>query len=65
MSHGHALPFIADDLFIDYDDKRAEAGLEALARLSEKTQVIFLRHHDHLVSTVQAVFGRYVNVVAF
>ncbi len=64
LGQGHALPFIADDLFIKYDDKRAKAGLEALSRLSEKTQVIFLSHHDHLVPTVQAVFGSDVNVVA-
>lgn len=64
LGQGHALPFIADDLFINYDDQRAKAGLEALARLSEKTQVIFLSHHDHLVPTVRAVFGGEVNVVA-
>ena len=58
-----ALPFIADDLFINYDDGRARAGLEALARLSESTQVIFLSHHAHLVPVVQAVFGAQVNVV--
>jgi uncharacterized protein YhaN len=38
------LPFIADDLFINYDDARAEAGLEALKGLSEQIQVIFLTH---------------------
>ena len=64
LGKGHALPFIADDLFINYDDKRAKAGLEALASLSEKTQVIFLSHHDHLVPAVKAVFGHDVNVVA-
>ena len=57
------LPFIADDLFINYDDARSKAGLEALATLSEQTQVIFLSHHDHLVPMVQEVFGKQVNVV--
>lgn len=57
------LPFIADDLFINYDDARSKAGLEALATLSEQTQVIFLSHHDHFVPTVQEVFGKQVNVV--
>ncbi len=64
LGQGHALPFIADDLFINYDDNRAEAGLEALATLSEQTQVIFLSHHDHLVPCVRAVFGPDVNVAA-
>jgi uncharacterized protein YhaN len=60
---GHALPFIADDLFINYDDGRAQAGLAALARLSEQTQVIFLSHHDHLLPAARAVFGPDLNVV--
>ena len=60
----HALPFIADDLFINYDDARALAGLQALARLSELTQVIFLSHHAHLLPLVRSVFGDGVNVVA-
>ena len=57
------LPFIADDLFINYDDGRAKAGLEALAKLSEMTQVIFLSHHVHLVPLAQSVFGDRLNVV--
>jgi uncharacterized protein YhaN len=57
------LPFIADDLFVNYDDQRARAGLEALATLSEKTQVMFLSHHHHLTSIVREVFGNTVNVV--
>lgn len=57
------LPFIADDLFINYDDGRSTAGFEALAALSEKTQVIYLTHHDHLVESVRSVFGGDVSVV--
>lgn len=57
------LPFIADDLFINYDDVRSKAGFEALKALSDQTQVIFLSHHDHLIPTVQEVFGKQVNVV--
>jgi uncharacterized protein YhaN len=58
------LPFIADDLFINYDDGRAKAGLEALSKLSEMTQVIFLSHHEHLVPVAQAVFGERLNVLS-
>ena len=42
------LPFIADDLFINFDDLRAEAGLKILGRLAQQCQVIFFTHHDHL-----------------
>lgn len=60
---GHPLPFIADDLFINYDDRRATAGLQALGELSRHTQVLFLTHHDHLLPRVREVFGASVNVV--
>ncbi|HUG56837.1 MAG TPA: AAA family ATPase [Candidimonas sp.] len=63
LQQAAALPFIADDLFINYDDARAKAGLMALAVLSEKTQVIFLSHHDHLLDTARSVFGHDMNVV--
>lgn len=56
------LPFIADDLFINYDEARSKAGLQALGVLAEKTQVIFLSHHEHLVAAVREVFGAAVNV---
>ena len=62
IGQGHALPFIADDLFINYDDERSSAGLEALARLSELTQVIFLSHHKHLLPAVKRVFGDSANI---
>lgn len=63
LEQAQPLPFIADDLFINYDDARAEAGLRALAELSGRTQVIFLSHHDHLVSAARRVFGDDLNVV--
>jgi len=63
IEQAHALPFIADDLFINYDVDRARAGIEALARLSETTQVIFLTHHEHLVPVVKSVFGESSNIV--
>ncbi len=62
LDQAHVLPFIADDLFINFDDDRAKAGLEALGELSRKTQVLFLTHHDHLTPLVSEVFGDGVNV---
>lgn len=46
---GAKLPFIADDLFINYDDERAAAGFRELATLAQNTQVLFLTHHEHLL----------------
>lgn len=62
LSQAHSLPFIADDLFINYDDERSAAGLRALSELSRRTQVLFLTHHRHLLPVIQDVFGADVNV---
>lgn len=63
LGKAKALPFVADDLFINFDDERSTAGLQALRELSKRTQVLFLSHHDHLLPRVQQVFGSDVNMV--
>lgn len=47
------IPFIVDDLLIHFDDERAAAALEVLSELSERTQVLFFTHHDHLRELAQ------------
>jgi uncharacterized protein YhaN len=47
------IPLVVDDILIMFDDARAAAALQALARLSQKTQVIFFTHHQHLVQIAQ------------
>jgi len=42
-----------DDILIKFDDARAIAALQALARLSEQTQVIFFTHHRRLLELVE------------
>lgn len=59
---GEPVPFIADDLFINFDDERSKAGLKALWHLSTKTQVIFLSHQEHLLPVVASLFPQ-VNVL--
>jgi len=44
-----ALPFIADDILVNFDDQRSAATLRTLAQIAASTQVIFLTHHAHLV----------------
>ena len=51
------LPFIVDDILINFDDQRAEATLRVLAQLSQKTQVIFFTHHGRLVELAKRVGG--------
>lgn len=64
IQHAIALPFIADDLFINFDDERAKAGFKALRELSTRTQLIFLTHHTHLLPLIHDVFGPAVNIVS-
>ncbi|NLC36643.1 MAG: hypothetical protein GX772_09435, partial [Alcaligenaceae bacterium] len=63
MDSATALPFIADDLFVNYDDGRALAGLRQLAGVSRRTQVIFLTHHAHMVELAQEHLAGQVHVI--
>jgi uncharacterized protein YhaN len=51
------VPFVADDIFVNFDDARARAGLEVLGELAEKTQVLFFTHHSHLRELAEAALG--------
>ena len=43
------IPFIVDDILLNFDDRRATAALMALAELSRRTQVLFFTHHRHII----------------
>ena len=62
-SQGSCMPLIADDLFINFDDRRTEAGLQVLGDVSRRMQVILLTHHDHLVPLARQVLGDGLNVI--
>ncbi len=64
LSHSAPLPFIADDLFINFDDERAAAGFKVLAQLAKKTQVIFFTHHQHLLEVANAALGTTVSTIS-
>ena len=57
------MPFIADDLFINFDDKRAAAGFRVLGELAKKTQVLFFTHHEHLLEVAQDALGAQIRGV--
>lgn len=44
-----SLPFIVDDILVQFDDARSAAALRALSRLGKKRQIIFFTHHKHLL----------------
>ncbi len=47
------LPFVADDMFVHFDDERSAAGFEVLGQLAERCQVIFFTHHEHLIEVAK------------
>lgn len=40
MKSAEPMPFIVDDVLVDFDDARSQAALGALAELAERAQVI-------------------------
>ena len=59
-----SLPFVGDDLFINFDVERATAGIRALHQLSKKTQILFFTHHQHLVTLAQQALGDDVHILS-
>ena len=48
LDSNQPLPFVADDVFLNFDDERAGAGFKVLGTLSQRTQVVFFTHHSRL-----------------
>ena len=63
LARAVALPFVADDLFINFDQERSAAGFDVLGQLAERTQVLFYTHHLHLVDVARKTLGGDVHVV--
>jgi uncharacterized protein YhaN len=49
-----SMPFVIDDILVNFDDSRSEATLKILAVLSEKTEILFFTHHQHLVPLAES-----------
>jgi uncharacterized protein YhaN len=50
VASNEPVPFIVDDIFVHFDDRRSSAALEVLADLSRQVQVIVFTHHPHLLT---------------
>lgn len=64
LRHNAPLPFIVDDILVQFDDQRAGATLEALLELSRETQVIFFTHHRHLVDLARSRLDGVVDILS-
>ncbi|MGI9538161.1 MAG: hypothetical protein ACR2PB_13915, partial [Desulfocapsaceae bacterium] len=47
------MPFIVDDILVNFDDRRSRVALEALDELAEKNQVILFTHHQQIVDQAE------------
>ncbi len=63
LDRSAALPFVADDLFINFDDRRATAGFRILSELARKTQVLFFTHHAHLLRIAREALDESLSIV--
>jgi uncharacterized protein YhaN len=52
-TRAEAPPFLADDLFSSFDDRRTASGLRALAGLGASVQTVLFTHHQFLVDTAR------------
>ncbi len=50
---GEPMPFILDDILVNFDDHRSQAALRAMADLSTNTQVILFTHHRQVVEAAE------------
>jgi len=57
------MPFIVDDILINFDDERSRATLQALAKLSAKNQVILFTHHRQIVAEAENIVGKSAVVI--
>lgn len=57
LDKGEPLPIIIDDILIQFDDRAAAATFKVLADLSQRTQVLFLTHHEHLLEVAETAVG--------
>ncbi|WP_234052317.1 MULTISPECIES: YhaN family protein [unclassified Xanthobacter] len=57
------LPFLADDLFVTFDEGRTEAGMRLLAELGAITQVIVFTHHAYVAECATRALGPAASII--
>lgn len=51
------MPFIVDDILINFDDERSRITMKLLAELAGKNQVILFTHHRQIVEAANSMAG--------
>jgi uncharacterized protein YhaN len=63
LKENEPMPFIVDDILLNFDEARARATLQALGKLAEKNQVILFSHHLHLLDILAGIgVGRVITL---
>lgn len=51
---GEPMPFVVDDILVQFDDDRSGSALSVLTQLSARTQVVLFTHHLHVRRCAEA-----------
>lgn len=57
-----SLPFLLDDVFAQYDDKRLKLGFEFLKQYAKNNQVIFFTCHQNYIETAERLEAQIINM---
>lgn len=53
LDKAEPMPFIVDDILVNFDEERVQAALKAMARLGEKNQVLLFTHHRQIADSTR------------
>ncbi len=53
LESNEPMPFIVDDIMINFDDDRSRATIKALSGLAERNQIILFTHHRRIVEIAE------------
>ena len=56
------MPFIVDDILINFDDAPSRARLQVMADLSERNQVILFTHHVKIIDDARNIKNGIVQI---
>ncbi|MHB1287692.1 MAG: ATP-binding protein [Leptospirales bacterium] len=51
------VPFIADDLLLNMDNRRAQSAFKTLSLMAQENQVLFFTHNAHMVELARTSMG--------
>lgn len=58
LERAEPMPLVADDILVHFDDARSQAGLEVLADLGQRTQILLFTHHARVRDQARALGER-------